>query len=210
MEKECAGCGKKFTPPYVRLIYCSDACRRKARRERQRERYKRWIEKRGITKQCILCGTKFKTAAKNAKYCSRSCARKAIARHQAEKRKLEEIREQIPPAILKATERMRRTYGDRVINGWLIGNLTKKLREAVMERDGYRCYICGKETNLHVHHIVPRIQGGPHIPENLITLCASCHGSIEKADVDRSVRMCVKRAIENAERELAERWKVKG
>ena len=34
---------------------------------------------------------------------------------------------------------------------------------------------CGRTPFLEVHHIKPRHQGGSNCPENLVTLCASCH-----------------------------------
>jgi len=38
------------------------------------------------------------------------------------------------------------------------------------------CELCGKaDMGLQVHHVVSRGSGGPDMPENLITLCASCH-----------------------------------
>ena len=39
------------------------------------------------------------------------------------------------------------------------------------------CYVCGRTTNLHVHHIVPyHIDPSKELdPDNLITLCGRCH-----------------------------------
>ena len=49
------------------------------------------------------------------------------------------------------------------------------VRDAVLDRDGHRCRICGETDDLHVHHILPRHCGGADSPVNLITLCADCH-----------------------------------
>ena len=54
-------------------------------------------------------------------------------------------------------------------------------RQLVLERDGRRCQICGKDENLHVHHILPTGMGGSverDVAENMITLCAECHGMV--------------------------------
>lgn len=51
-------------------------------------------------------------------------------------------------------------------------------RLLVLERDGYRCRRCGTlltENSAHIHHILPRSQGGNHALDNLVSLCAACH-----------------------------------
>jgi len=53
-----------------------------------------------------------------------------------------------------------------------------KLRDNIKRQDGYRCKICskyGKNVELHVHHIIPIDKYGSNHPNNLITLCHSCH-----------------------------------
>jgi hypothetical protein len=51
----------------------------------------------------------------------------------------------------------------------------KTLREAVFERDGHRCVRCGSTEKLEPDHILPQSAGGPHIIENLRTLCKKCN-----------------------------------
>jgi 5-methylcytosine-specific restriction endonuclease McrA len=50
------------------------------------------------------------------------------------------------------------------------------LRKHVLKRDGWRCQDCGAMKDLQVHHIKRRSQLGGDVAQNLITLCASCHG----------------------------------
>ena len=47
-------------------------------------------------------------------------------------------------------------------------HLTPKQRIHILRRDGYRC-------QWHVHHLTYDFQYGTTTPDNLITLCASCH-----------------------------------
>jgi 5-methylcytosine-specific restriction endonuclease McrA len=54
----------------------------------------------------------------------------------------------------------------------------ERLRQQVLQRDGYRCQGCGTMTNLEIHHKVSRSQAGDDSEENLITLCAECHASV--------------------------------
>ena len=56
------------------------------------------------------------------------------------------------------------------------------VRENVLFRDGHKCKQCrGKEKDpvLQVHHIESRHTGGDR-PDNLITLCRTCHGNVSK------------------------------
>lgn len=62
---------------------------------------------------------------------------------------------------------------------------SKVTRMQVLTRDGRRCFICGRspanyvDLELHVHHIVPWGTGGITEPENLVTLCGTCHGGLD-------------------------------
>ena len=49
------------------------------------------------------------------------------------------------------------------------------LRKEVLERDGWRCQLCGALQILQVHHKQFRSRLGDDTAENLITLCADCH-----------------------------------
>lgn len=51
------------------------------------------------------------------------------------------------------------------------------LRVKITKRDGYKCQKCGRiaRTGQDVHHITHVIDGGSDDPDNLITLCHSCH-----------------------------------
>lgn len=57
--------------------------------------------------------------------------------------------------------------------------LTPKLRYEILQRDGFRCAICGRGqedgVKLHVDHIKPVSKGGRTTPDNLRTLCQDCN-----------------------------------
>lgn len=66
------------------------------------------------------------------------------------------------------------------------GEFWKKVRMRVLVRDDFTCQVhrlglcnepCGENRlrDLQVHHIRPRITGGTHDPDNLITLCREHH-----------------------------------
>ena len=50
-----------------------------------------------------------------------------------------------------------------------------ELHRQVLERDGWRCQVCGSMQNLQVHHLKFRSHSGGDTEQNLITLCTECH-----------------------------------
>ena len=59
-------------------------------------------------------------------------------------------------------------------------------KEMVLNRDNYTCQYCGgkhKDSRLNVHHIQFRSSGGSDEPENLITLCSTCHSLLHKGKI---------------------------
>ena len=54
----------------------------------------------------------------------------------------------------------------------------ERLRDHIKSQDGHACVICYKtssDSELHVHHIIPLSLFGTNQPQNLVTLCYSCH-----------------------------------
>jgi 5-methylcytosine-specific restriction endonuclease McrA len=60
----------------------------------------------------------------------------------------------------------------------LDANSYGELHRQVLNRDGWRCQICGCLQRLQVHHLKLRSQSGSDEEQNLITLCADCHARI--------------------------------
>ncbi|HEY1186026.1 MAG TPA: HNH endonuclease signature motif containing protein [Gemmata sp.] len=65
----------------------------------------------------------------------------------------------------------------------------QQFRDAVFARDGFACAVCGFESNperaeneLDAHHITDRneMPNGGYVPENGISLCATCHEQAER------------------------------
>ena len=56
-------------------------------------------------------------------------------------------------------------------------NLPQEIRQQILERDGFKCRECGSMESLEVHHVFPKQFGVDHSPQNLITLCRSCHSA---------------------------------
>ena len=59
-------------------------------------------------------------------------------------------------------------------------------RAFILARDGYKCQCCKgkhKDSLLEVHHIVFRCNGGSDNPDNLITLCHTCHKGVHDGTI---------------------------
>ncbi|WP_292485411.1 RNA-guided endonuclease IscB [Methanohalobium sp.] len=59
------------------------------------------------------------------------------------------------------------------------------IRTYVLHRDDYTCQKCknkSKDPKLECHHIIFRSKGGTDRPDNLITLCETCHSKLHKGE----------------------------
>lgn len=160
VERECEQCGDIFEvrPSNIEQgegKYCSRECTNLGRRNR-------------VECKCQQCGKVFESYPSDikqgkGKHCSRKCM--GLAKRG------------------ESYNEDSRSYG----SDW------PQIREEIIERDSEQCQECGKrreecDRDLHVHHIKPWVKFGDtvdernqkaHYPENLITLCASCHRKIE-------------------------------
>ena len=74
-------------------------------------------------------------------------------------------------------------YDPAAVSQRRLEDFTPEQRNAILDRDGYKCAICGRGERegmqLHVDHIRPRNLGGRAVIENGQTLCAQ-HNFIKK------------------------------
>nr|PZN59707.1 MAG: hypothetical protein DIU58_17515 [Sphaerobacter thermophilus] len=65
----------------------------------------------------------------------------------------------------------------------------KRVREAIFERDGYRCQHpgCGATRDLQAHHIKFVSQGGGHFVSNGVTLCPLHHNEFNGPNPHHSI-----------------------
>jgi 5-methylcytosine-specific restriction endonuclease McrA len=56
----------------------------------------------------------------------------------------------------------------------------EQLSLGILERDSWRCQICGRSQQLQVHHQELRSHSGSDTEENLITLCHACHQTVHR------------------------------
>lgn len=56
------------------------------------------------------------------------------------------------------------------------GRPWRRLRESILERDGFLCRYCGGPANT-VDHVLPVDKGGTHDRSNLVAACGTCNAS---------------------------------
>jgi len=153
--RKCAICGKDYAPHYKNQKCCSDECAKK-----QADKTKRDLRNTAITKQCEICGQDYHPRPNMAitYTCSKACKRKRDAlnkRKNGYKKRINESRQ----IKVSATES---EYIDR---------------EAIYERDGWTCQVCGKKVkrelkypnpmSASLDHILPFALGGSHTRANV-------------------------------------------
>jgi len=74
-------------------------------------------------------------------------------------------------------------YEPEMVKKMKLEDFTSAQKRQILERDGYKCVICGKGKNdgieLHVDHIKPKDKGGRATIENGQVLCSQ-HNFIKK------------------------------
>jgi 5-methylcytosine-specific restriction endonuclease McrA len=70
-------------------------------------------------------------------------------------------------------------YDPEQVSNRNIEDFTPELKKLILERDGYKCVMCGRSDKegyeLHVDHILPQDKGGKATLDNGQTLCSICN-----------------------------------
>lgn len=60
-----------------------------------------------------------------------------------------------------------------------MSDIPAAVRDEVLDRDDYRCTVCGLRGTIEVHHVIPRSRAfsveNVHDANNLTCLCPACH-----------------------------------
>ncbi len=75
--------------------------------------------------------------------------------------------------------------------------ISKSVRCAVYERDGYRCIICGSSQGQPNAHYIARSQGGLGVEENIVTLCPCCHRDYDQSCKRKVYKDFIKSYLKN-------------
>lgn len=167
----CSNCGKKILSERQTPKMCS-VCRREAERK-----------KRLASKQvCPVCGKDFFPKYPHQINCSKKCALKA--RTTSVILKCENCHRNIRVTLSRKRKAKKHFCSRKCCFAYLRKHRTadrvgvsEKLRETILEKYHWQCFVCGREDEemypLCLHHI----NGNPLMSneDNLIPLCPRCH-----------------------------------
>ena len=168
----CVICGEPVIEKRSDAKYCSDKCRTRSETISTRNRIR--SERVVITSTCEYCLCEFipKPQTPYQKYCSViPCQRKAALKRKRDSgvnrnsSYFREYKKKNADFIREIND----TYHNKVRFG---GN-----KYVVLERDEYKCTKCGRTKNIIIHHLDEsgNTDNPNNDPNNLITLCRSCH-----------------------------------
>jgi 5-methylcytosine-specific restriction endonuclease McrA len=158
--KACGHCGKAM-PGRRGERYCSVECKIAARAA---------AKKTLPDRACLWCGTTFTPKVAKAQHCSRTCADAAHS------------------------QRMKGKGNSNYKTGTSYAKWYAEMRPLIMERDDHCCVVCQSKaqtevvtwkgqqvsrTTLTIHHI--NEDPADNAPENLVTLCKTCHAIHHKS-----------------------------
>jgi ferredoxin len=180
-ELVCVVCGERFIAKRSDAMYCSEKCKHFIENENVKTKRAATDWKAILQpKKCEFCGNDFIPNKHNyawVKYCSQKCLNRAMSKQSIEsgKKKINRIRYRE-----KHREQINKHDRDYINRETFSGN-----RQLALERDEFKCVMCGSEQNLHIHHkdetgifSVGDKEKINNDLENLITLCASCHRKV--------------------------------
>ncbi|AWK90302.1 HNH endonuclease [Azospirillum thermophilum] len=190
--------------------FCSRACsavsqRRYASRAAAKQAYhQRLAAQRAalrVPKPCVVCGSLI-AGGGHRKACSAACrlemTRSRYRLQMADPRPCRECRTNFTPAYgyrrrFFCSLECNKAWNKRTSNGVRRARLRGLPAETVdpllvFERDGWRCYQCGRSTPKHLRgttdpgapeldHVVPIAGGGGHTYENTACCCRSCNNA---------------------------------
>lgn len=74
-------------------------------------------------------------------------------------------------------------------------DIAPAVKRRVWERDGHGCILCGSPFAAPDAHYIPRSRGGLGIEENVVTLCAVCHGRYDNGEGRKAMEAEIRRYL---------------
>ena len=199
----CQHCGQLFNGARSDQKFCGTKCRRRAR-------FGTPAADPPAVKICEQCSEPY-AAGKNGnfrRFCSEKCAHRWGYEHNPNVYQCRQCGKSYAPkqrsrdqfCSRKCTDEFRRANGgipndvkrenfgkNHLTRAKKYGVAWERIRtQDILERDGWRCYICGSSTPKELRgtfednapeldHIVPMVAGGGHVKSNVACCCRKCN-----------------------------------
>jgi 5-methylcytosine-specific restriction endonuclease McrA len=75
-------------------------------------------------------------------------------------------------------------------------DISPKVRQEVLERDGHQCIICGANNGLQIAHYISRARLGLGIAKNLATMCVQCHFQMDNGKYHKELQKAVREHLQ--------------
>lgn len=174
VECACTVCGKLYLRSGASSKYCSDSCRRSARKVQERKPLP--------NKECSYCGVSYKPYRNSDKFCSTECRvnnMKSTRKFNWTKEGIEKRKGVLNPAY-------KHGLACRGVKKSAIGLRTfqknrNEMKSQMKDEFGYLfCEYCGHTTNrIEAHHIIFRSEkpnhANLHDKPNILLVCVPCH-----------------------------------
>lgn len=76
-------------------------------------------------------------------------------------------------------------------------DISKKVKDAVWERDHHRCILCGSPTAMPNAHYIPRSRGGLGVEKNVVTLCWGCHITYDQTTQRKHLQVLIREYLQS-------------
>lgn len=177
-EVRCKYCRQKFFRPYHTSIrYCSNECRLNARTNPNRPSNFRKFGN-DIANEVVYLYMTGNSAAEVKEQLNLQITERSIQRFLKARVKMRTAKEAFELAMKKGRMSWDHLKKEGRAKEYQKG-INSRLRYSVLQRDNFRCVLCGNGANegvrLEVDHIISRTEGGSNEIENLRTLCAACN-----------------------------------
>jgi len=194
IEVLCDWCGESMTRQKGRLqdlMFCGNKCRAEYQKDNCR-----------VRKECLCCGSEFEVVESLLKYDPRDyCSRECFSNDHTYTRECGNCGDNVEVKesrnkkedIFCSLDCLHENYTEENHPRWeggrqYYGPNWKEIRQRILERDDHQCQNCGSGDELHIHHIelLSSFDGYKEANKgnNLVTLCAGCHASVEWGDME--------------------------
>ena len=76
-------------------------------------------------------------------------------------------------------------------------DISKKVREAVLKRDGHICIVCNQRQGQPNMHYIRRSYGGLGIEENVVVGCIECHHEFDNGSKREEIGNIIKEYLKS-------------